>query len=69
MTIQFVQPALRFPGRLGPVAYPCDKVLRNANVPEAFIARMMGSNTANQFGVKPICRQRWPYPSLQRGTP
>jgi len=68
MTIQFVPPAWRLPGRLRPVAYPCDKVLRNANVPETFIARMMGSNAANQFDVKPIRRQRSPFPSPQRGT-
>jgi hypothetical protein len=28
--------------------------LRDANVPEALIARMMGQNAADQFGVEPI---------------
>jgi predicted TIM-barrel fold metal-dependent hydrolase len=28
--------------------------LRNANVPEVMIARMMGQNAAHQFGVEPI---------------
>jgi hypothetical protein len=28
--------------------------LRNANVPETLIARMMGQNAADQFGVEPI---------------
>ena len=28
--------------------------LRQANVPEALIARMMGQNAAEQFGVAPI---------------
>jgi hypothetical protein len=30
--------------------------LRNANVPETLIARMMGQTAADQFGVKPICQ-------------
>ena len=30
--------------------------LRNANVPEALIARMMGQNAADQFGVEPVAR-------------
>jgi hypothetical protein len=30
--------------------------LRNLNVPETLIARMMGQNAVNQFGVKPICQ-------------
>jgi len=28
--------------------------LREANVPEAMIARMMGQNAAAQFGVEPL---------------
>src|SRR5262249_41805976 len=28
--------------------------LRNANVPQALIARMMGENAADQFGVEPV---------------
>jgi hypothetical protein len=27
--------------------------LRNANVPEALITRMMGQNAADQFGIAP----------------
>src|SRR5260370_71238 len=44
----------RYPHHDATSAWDAMAQLRNANVPEALIARMMGRNAANQFGIEPV---------------
>jgi predicted TIM-barrel fold metal-dependent hydrolase len=44
----------RYPHHDATSAWDAIARLRDANVPEALIARMMGRNAADQFGVDPI---------------
>ena len=43
----------RYPHHDATSAWDAMAQLRNANVPEALIARMMGQNAADQFGIAP----------------
>ena len=47
----------RYPHHDATSAWDAMAQLRSANVPEALIARMMGQNAADQFGVE-LSRQR-----------
>jgi predicted TIM-barrel fold metal-dependent hydrolase len=44
----------RYPHHDATSAWDAIARLRDANVPEALIARVMGRNAADQFGVDPI---------------
>jgi predicted TIM-barrel fold metal-dependent hydrolase len=44
----------RYPHHDATSAWDALARLRGANVPETLIARMMGQNAADQFGVEPI---------------
>ncbi len=44
----------RYPHHDATSAWDAMAQLRNANVPEALIARMMGQNAADQFGIEPL---------------